>query len=122
RAERGSHDHFKLPSIIGSVRTRMPVAAKIALHTAGAAAGRPGSPRPVGGASDLMKCTSANGGDWVIRIMGYWPKFVSAAAPRLIVIFWNHAALMPSSIAPCTWLSAELRLMIVPASTTAVSF
>jgi len=25
----------------------------------------------------------------------------------------NHAALIPSSIAPCTWLSAELRLMIV---------
>ena len=49
-----AHDHFKLSPTIGNVRTRFPVAAKIALQTAGAAAGRPGSPSPVGGAADLM--------------------------------------------------------------------
>ena len=42
-------------SMMGSVRMRLPVAAKIALQSAGAAAGRPGSPKPVGGATDLMK-------------------------------------------------------------------
>jgi phytoene desaturase len=59
---RPAHDHFKLPSAIGSVRTRVPVAAKIALQTAGAAAGKPGSPKPVGGAVDSMNCTSTTGG------------------------------------------------------------
>ena len=33
---------------------RLPVAAKIALHTAGAAGGRPGSPKPVGGGETLV--------------------------------------------------------------------
>ena len=33
-------------SLIGSERTRFPVAAKIALHTAGAIGGVPGSPTP----------------------------------------------------------------------------
>ena len=63
-------DHFRLTSAIGSVRTRMPVAAKIALHTAGAAAGRPGSPNPVGGAEDLMNSTSTTGGTRFIRSIG----------------------------------------------------
>ncbi len=58
-----AHDHFRLSPIIGSVRIRFPVAAKMALHTAGAAAGSPGSPKPVGAAVDLTKCTSATGGD-----------------------------------------------------------
>ena len=53
--KRDPHDHFKSSPMIGSVRTRLPVAAKMALHTAGAAAGSPGSPSPVGGATDLMK-------------------------------------------------------------------
>ena len=35
----------------GNSRTRFPVAAKIALHTAGANGGTPGSPTPAGGAS-----------------------------------------------------------------------
>ena len=56
------HDHFKLVSKMGNVRTRMPVAAKIALHSAGAAAGSPGSPSPVGGADDLTNSTSTTGG------------------------------------------------------------
>jgi len=36
---------------IGSLRIRFPVAAKIALHTAGASAGRAASPTPPGSAS-----------------------------------------------------------------------
>jgi len=35
----------------GNSRIRFPVAAKIALHTAGANGGTPGSPTPAGGAS-----------------------------------------------------------------------
>jgi len=50
---RFSYDHFRSTSVIGRVRMRLPVAAKIALQTAGAAAGSPGSPNPVGGATDL---------------------------------------------------------------------
>ena len=43
---------------IGSVRCRSPVAAKIALASAGAAGGRPGSPSPPQGPSLARKCTS----------------------------------------------------------------
>ena len=51
----------KPSSLIGSLRMRWPQAAKIALHTAGATGGRAGSPRPVGGKSLSMKCTSTAG-------------------------------------------------------------
>jgi hypothetical protein len=40
--------------LIGSARTRMPVAAKIALATAGATGGTHGSPSPPGFLSVLM--------------------------------------------------------------------
>jgi hypothetical protein len=46
---------------IGSRRMRFPVAAKIALHTAGAMGGTPGSPQPVGAASLCTMCTSTVG-------------------------------------------------------------
>ena len=39
------------------MRTRFPIAAKIALHNAGIAAGNGGSPRPVGELSVVRKCT-----------------------------------------------------------------
>src|SRR4029079_19719228 len=45
----------------GNVRTRWPVAAKIALQIAGATGGNAGSPTPVGGESLLVKCTSPTG-------------------------------------------------------------
>jgi hypothetical protein len=38
-------------SVIGSERIRLPVAAKIALHNAGAMGGKPGSPTPPNGMS-----------------------------------------------------------------------
>ena len=47
----------------------MPVAAKIALHSAGAAAGRAGSPNPVGGKVDLTNWTSIRRGDSFMRNM-----------------------------------------------------
>ena len=65
------YDHCRLSPANGSVRMRLPVAAKMALQTAGAAAGNPGSPKPVGAAADLMKCTSTTGGDWFMRNCGY---------------------------------------------------
>ena len=42
RERRRAHDHFKLVRESGNSRTRMPVAAKIALHTAGATGGSVG--------------------------------------------------------------------------------
>ena len=48
-------------SLMGSVRTRCPVAAKMALHTAGARGGSAGSPSPVGSWSLATKCTSTSG-------------------------------------------------------------
>ncbi len=51
----------KFSRISGKLRTRSPVAAKIALHTAGATGGSAGSPNPVGGKSDWMKCASTSG-------------------------------------------------------------
>lgn len=47
--------------LIGSSRTLVPVAAKIALQIAGAITGTPGSPTPAGAASLGTMCT------WVIR-------------------------------------------------------
>jgi hypothetical protein len=42
---------LQLKSVLlnGNSRTRFPVAAKIALHTAGASGGKAGSPKPVTG-------------------------------------------------------------------------
>ena len=44
-----SHPHLRSCFDSGSDRTRLPVAAKIALHSAGTTGGSAGSPRPVGG-------------------------------------------------------------------------
>ena len=55
---------------IGRVRTRWPVAAKIALHRAGAKGGTPGSPTPPGGASLSTRCTSIALGELAIRATG----------------------------------------------------
>jgi hypothetical protein len=46
----------------GSDRIRVPVAAKIALHTAGSSGGIDGSPNPVGELLLLRKCTSISVG------------------------------------------------------------
>ena len=50
--------HFKSCFDSGSERTRLPVAAKMALHSAGITGGSAGSPSPVGGNVLLRKCTS----------------------------------------------------------------
>src|SRR5450432_2843735 len=46
---------------IGSARIRFLVAAKIALHSAGASGGTEGSPIPVGASALSTKCTSTTG-------------------------------------------------------------
>ena len=51
----------------GSWRTRLPVAAKMALLTAGSTGGSAGSPNPVGGLFVTRKCTSISGGAWRMR-------------------------------------------------------
>ena len=59
---RGYTTQTEKPSrVSGNVRTRCPVAAKIALQIAGATGGNAGSPTPVGGLSLWMKCTSTFG-------------------------------------------------------------
>ncbi len=45
----------------GSDRSRFPVAAKMALEIAGATAGTPGSPTPVGASAEPTMCTSTFG-------------------------------------------------------------
>ena len=45
----------------GSERSRLPVAAKMAFEIAGATAGTPGSPTPVGGSDEGTMCTSTFG-------------------------------------------------------------
>ena len=47
--------------VIGSVRIRSPVAAKIAFAAAGMIGGKAGSPNPVGGLLVFRKCTSIAG-------------------------------------------------------------
>jgi hypothetical protein len=54
---------------MGSRRIRVPVSAKIALVSVGAAVGTLTSPTPVGGSSDSIKSTSIRGTDY-IRMTG----------------------------------------------------
>jgi hypothetical protein len=52
---------FSTSASIGSVRTRLPVAAKMALQRAGTTGGSAGSPSPVGGLSVMRNSTSTGG-------------------------------------------------------------
>ena len=67
--ESAAQAFFRSSARIGSRRTRLPVAAKIALHTAGATVGTPGSPMPPGASPDSRMCTSVRG-VWAIRSSG----------------------------------------------------
>ena len=49
------HQAFNSSPLIGSLRIRLPVAAAIALTTAGATGGRAGSPIPLGASVDAMR-------------------------------------------------------------------
>ena len=71
-ASAAPHGPYALTSFCfdsGSERMRLPVAAKIALHTAGTTGGSAGSPMPVGGLSVFTQCTST-GGACAIRSSG----------------------------------------------------
>ena len=58
RTSHRGHPHFRSCFDSGSERTRLPVVAKMALHSAGITGGSAGSPSPVGGNVLLRKCTS----------------------------------------------------------------
>lgn len=60
---RGTLQRFRYTSerIKGNLRIRFPVRSKMALHRAGANAGRPGSPTPPAGSSFSMMCTAISG-------------------------------------------------------------
>ena len=64
-----AHAERKSSGLIGSRRTRLPVAAKIALATAGATGGTPGSPTPVG-CSVLGTMYTSIAGDSNMRTIG----------------------------------------------------
>src|ERR1035437_6609740 len=67
----------------GSVRTLFPVAAKIALHSAGITGGSAGSPSPVGGLSVLRKDTST-GQDCLMRSNGKGWRFGLTSEERRV--------------------------------------
>src|SRR4029077_13663363 len=60
----------------GSVCSRIPVAARTALATAGAIGGVPGSPTPEGGFVEGTMCTSIARGMSLMRSTWYWWKLV----------------------------------------------
>lgn len=67
RSHTAANDYKDIPDrLSGSLRTLVPVAAKMALQTAGAAGAIGGSPSPVGELSLWMKWHSMSGA-WPIR-------------------------------------------------------
>ena len=62
--------HCRSVRAMGRRRMRLPVAAKMALQTAGGSGGRAGSPKPVGGLSLWMKYTSILAGEALMRSKG----------------------------------------------------
>src|SRR5260221_11565879 len=64
RASRKVH-HFSSLVSIGSVRMRVPVAAKIALVTAGATAAVGASPKPPGDSALFTRCVSMTGTSFI---------------------------------------------------------
>src|SRR6185503_19024227 len=106
------HAHLYPCFARGNVRTRWPVAVKIAFAIAGRIGGSAGSPRPVGLLSVVRKCTLISFGAWRIRSGSYSANEVSTAWPSLIVISYDISWLMPSMIELCTCASELSGLMI----------
>ena len=102
------------------VRMRCPVAAKTALHTAGASGGRPGSPSPLGGKSLATKCTSTSGASGM-RSMGYRSKLDCSTRPFSNVTDRPAMVDKPSMTDPSSWFSAPERLTIGPTSAATVT-
>src|SRR5688572_22257868 len=73
----------------GIVRILLPVAAKIALATAGRIGGSAGSPRPVTGLSLARKCTSITGGACAMRTGWKSWKLLWTTRPFSIVISYD---------------------------------
>src|SRR5271156_1774710 len=72
--------------LIGRLRIRLPVAAKIALQIAGDIGGTPGSPTPAGGAElgTIWMCVST--GASLMRATGYLSKLDCCTRPLAVVI------------------------------------
>src|SRR5580692_11189180 len=89
-------------SPIGRRRMRLPVAAKIALHRAGAKGGRPGSPTPLDGTSILFGTiqTCVIGGDSSMRTTWNPSKLFCSTRPFLKLISPYLARLSPIVAAP----------------------
>src|SRR5882762_4303377 len=102
--------------VSGNSRMRFPVAAKIALHSAGAIAGNPGSPIPPGAASLSTMCTYVSRGAEFMRATGNESKFDCSIAPFAAVISPHRAILAPITAAPSNWFRAISGFTTVPAS------
>src|SRR6516164_1847989 len=86
---------------IGSRRMRLPVAAKIALHSAGAKGGSPGSPTPLDGTSIPLGTiqTCVIGGDLSMRMTWKPSKLFCWTRPFLKLISPYLARLRPITAA-----------------------
>src|SRR4030095_15066430 len=121
-----AHAHLNPCFTSGNERTRVPVALKIALQTAGRIGGSAGSPHPVGLLSLVLKWTSISFGAYRIRIGSYSLKFVCVTRPLAIVISKPMRWLSPSITDPWACASAFSGLMIwraiSPAAHTLLTF
>ena len=90
---------FSALASTGNLRRRFPVAAKIALVTAGTIAEVPASPIPPGGSELLMMWTSMAGAS-LMRSIWYVSKLACSTRPSLSVISPWSAAVIPKMVAP----------------------
>src|SRR5882724_4429961 len=100
----------------GSVRIRLPVAAKTALATAGAVTAVPGSPIPPGASPFRTRCTSIAGVS-LSRSTRTSLKFDCCTRPFLSVTSPYRAPLIPKMIPPSIWAFTVSGFTTVPQST-----
>src|SRR6266700_1940370 len=100
----------------GSVRMRLPVAAKTALASAGAVTAVPGSPIPPGASLLRTRCTSIAGVSLIRSTRTLW-KFDCSTRPFLSVTSPHNAPPMPNTTPPSICALTMSGFTTVPQST-----
>src|SRR5216684_4816387 len=100
----------------GSLRMRLPVAAKTALARAGAVTAVPGSPIPPGASKLRTRCTSIVGVSFIRSTRTSW-KFDCSTRPFLSVTSPYRAPLMPKMTPPSICAFTMSGFTTVPQST-----
>src|SRR5215813_4137635 len=100
----------------GSLRTRLPVAAKTALASAGAVTAVPGSPIPPGASPFRTRCTSMAGDSFIRSTRTSW-KLDCCTRPCSSVTSPHRAPLIPKMIPPSICAFTVSGFTIVPQST-----